>query len=610
MPRYLHQQLKVPLADRDQPLPHLLRQLRLREAEVTGWSLVRLSLDNRRGHAPGWVCQVEFETTREIPVGGQLKRLDDALPPALLETPGERDFPEQVHVVGAGPAGLWAALTLLRRGYRVVLHERGKPVEQRFRDIRRFVKGRILDPDSNVLFGEGGAGAFSDGKLTSRTRNAFTLQVLEDLVHCGAGPEVRWMSKAHIGTDRLQFHLKAMRAWILELGGEIRFGSRLEELELSGAGSDAGGAAAGAGGAAGAGAVRNLRAIKTQAGWLPAEALVLATGHSARDVYAMLHARGVRLEPKPFAVGIRAEHPQQLINRRHFATGTDLSLTGPAEYVLRAPAERGSAYSFCMCPGGVLVPCATEPGELSTNGMSYSRRSAKFANSGIVVPVDLREQGLFAGLEFQRELERRAFEFGGGNWGAPAQSLRAFLDDRYDVNLPASSWPGTLKAVRHRELLGQRMWEDIAESLLDFDRKIPGFIREGLAVSPETRTSSPLRIPRDPLTLEAVGIGGLYPLGEGAGYAGGIVSSAADGVRLGCLAKLRRAGPIEGSVRAEVPEVRLRGDQEHAGEADHPTEKGSDARRKSDVRSGADVRSKSDVRSGSENRRTPEEYWE
>ena len=521
--RYRILQLQVPLKDKARPLPHLARAIGVPPRAVRSARPVRLSLDNRRERSvPRWVFQMEFELDRPIPESGNVVAVPegDARPP-LLESPGTLDLPERIHVVGAGPAGLWAAWTLARRGYRVTLHERGKAVEERYRDIRRFVKERELDPESNALFGEGGAGFYSDGKLTSRTRNEFTAQVLRDLADLGAPEEVQWLAKAHLGTDRLQLYLKELRSRLLALGAEIRFGSRVEEIDVR------------------AGHVRAIRANGVE---IPAECVVLAAGHSARDVYRMLDRVGVALEPKGFAVGIRAEHPQSLIDRRHFGPGADLSLTGPAEYVLKAPASRGGAYSFCMCPGGVLVPCSTARGQLATNGMSYSGRSGKFANAGIVVPVDLTAEGLFAGLEFQEELERRAFEMGGSDFGAPAQSVAAFVAGRADRGpLPESTWPTGLVPSRLSELFGPRLTEALASSLVSFDRAIPGFVDRGLAVGPETRTSSPLRVLRDPETLRAAGTEGLYPLGEGAGYSGGIVSSAADGVRLGVLAKRRIA---------------------------------------------------------------------
>jgi hypothetical protein len=272
--------------------------------------------------------------------------------------------------------------------------------------------------------------------------------------------------------------------------------------------------------------------------WKPCEALVLAVGHSARSIYEMLHARGVALESKAFAMGVRVEHPQQLINMRQLGPNVDTKLTGSAEYFLATPTlnKTSSAYSFCMCPGGVLVPCASEPGTLATNGMSYSRRNGPFANGAIAVPIAASNK-LFGGLEFQRKIESDAYAVGGKNYAAPAQSIKAFIAHREDKSLPKSTYPCGLVQSNLWDWMDKTICKSLAEGFQNFDKKIPGFIEEGLIVAPETRTSSPLRMSRNNETLESVNTKGLFVLGEGAGYSGGIVTSAADGVRLAHYAK-------------------------------------------------------------------------
>ena len=320
-----------------------------------------------------------------------------------------------VDVIGAGPAGLWAALHLLRRGFTVDLYEQGKPVEERFRDIRRFFAERKFNEHSNVLFGEGGAGAFSDGKLNTRSRNIFSETVLRDMVDFGVDSHVVTFAKPHIGTDRLVLMLRKIRAEIARLGGKIHFDTALEDVEIKD----------------GKVCAIKLNELNSAARWQKCEALVLATGHSARGIYELLAARGVALESKAFAMGVRVEHPQALINLRQLGKGVDTRLTGAAEYFLATPTlnKTSSAYSFCMCPGGVLVPCASEPGTLATNGMSYSRRNGHTANGAIVVPVEASET-TFGGLDFQRKTERDAFEVGGKGYAAPAQTIKAFLAHR------------------------------------------------------------------------------------------------------------------------------------------------------------------------------------
>ena len=435
---------------------------------------------------------------------------------------------KKVVIIGAGPAGLWASLHLLRRGFTVDLYEQGKHVEERFRDIRRFFVDRKFNAHSNVLFGEGGAGAFSDGKLNTRTRNIFSETVLRDMVEFGIDESVVTFAKPHIGTDRLVLMLRKIRAEIVQLGGKFHFNTALEDIEISD-------------GKVNAIKIRDVSTANSAASWKSCEALVLATGHSARDIYTMLHARGVALESKAFAMGVRVEHPQTLINMRQLGRGVDTRLTGSAEYFLATPTlnKTSSAYSFCMCPGGVLVPCASEPGTLATNGMSYSKRNGWAANGAIVVPVEASET-LFGGLEFQRKIERDAFDVGGKGYAAPAQTIKAFLAHHADKSRPKSTYPCGLAACNLWDWLDKKICKSLAEGFLNFDRKIPGFIEEGLIVAPETRTSSPLRITRNNDTLESINTQGLFVLGEGAGYSGGIVTSAADGIRLAVRAKKSR----------------------------------------------------------------------
>jgi len=522
---YGAEQVRIDLKYKDNLSQALVDTLNLPKESLVRVSLLRVALDSRKKNRLVWSCNAEFAFSKEIRHKTLRLKQNPASAEATKKPPKaklsdnsallplqERFRDGSVHIVGAGPAGLWAALHLLKNGIHCVLHEQGRPIEDRYKDIRHFLKQGAFDPHSNLLYGEGGAGAFSDGKLTCRTRNTYTRQVLQDFAAAGAGEEVTWQARPHVGTDRLQFIVRKVRNWILELGGDIRFGSRLEDLEISD------------------GAIRR---IFVNGQWIHCDALILAAGHSARDMYKLLAQKGVQLEAKAFAVGVRAEHSQDLINVRQYGSRVDFKLSGAAEYTLSAPDwdDVPGAWSFCMCPGGVLVPCASEAGHVATNGMSYSKRNAPFANSGLVVPVDLSSQGLWKGIELQQKLEKEAFLRGGENYGAPAQTIRAFLDNRRDANLPRSSFPRPLTEDNLHEWFPKEILQSLMHSLENFERKIPGFL-DGLLVAPETRTSSPVRIQRDPLTLESVNVKGLFPLGEGAGYAGGIVSSAGDGVRL------------------------------------------------------------------------------
>lgn len=548
---YRYRELSVALAKKGEYRAALARELRIHPEEVFNLEVERFSLDSRRKGDPKWSYNVTFEVKRQLRATGNHAK---GLVAATRETESLENDPQRntvpmaghVDVIGAGPSGLWAALHLLRKGFSVDLYEQGKLVEERFRDIRRFFVDRKFNAYSNVLYGEGGAGAFSDGKLNTRSRNLFSEAVLKDMVSFGVDESVVTFAKPHIGTDRLVLMLRQLRAEIARLGGKIHYSTTLEDIEIKD------------------GRIcgiklrdvsrRNLGEVPSAdfaeicpSHWQPCEALVLAVGHSARHIYEMLHARGVSLESKAFAMGVRVEHPQMLINMRQLGRDIDTKLTGSAEYFLATPTlnKTSSAYSFCMCPGGVLVPCASEPGTLATNGMSYSHRNGPLANGAIAVPItpgaegfDIKTAGtLFGGLDLQRKIEADAYAVGGKNYAAPAQTIKNFLAKRVDKNLPKTTYPCALVNSNMWDWMDKTICASLAEGFQNFDKKIPGFIEEGLIVAPETRTSSPLRITRNNETLESINTKGLYVLGEGAGYSGGIVTSAADGIRLAHYAK-------------------------------------------------------------------------
>ena len=545
---YRYRELALPLDKKGEVRFALAKTLRIHPEEIFNLEVERFSLDSRRKGDLRWSYNVVFDLKRKVRATGNNARglIESKREIRSLEAePGCNTvpMPSHVNIIGAGPSGLWAALHLLRKGFSVDIYEQGKQVEERFRDIRRFFVDRKFNAHSNVLFGEGGAGAFSDGKLNTRSRNLFSETVLKDMVEFGVDESVVTFAKPHIGTDKLVLMLRQIRAEIARLGGKIHFSTTLEDIEIKD----------------GRICAIKLREIPAYAGttsanteiaeshWKPCEALVLAVGHSARDIYQLLHARGVQLESKAFAMGVRVEHPQSLINIRQLGNNVDTKLTGAAEYFLATPTlnKTSSAYSFCMCPGGVLVPCASEPGTLATNGMSYSRRNGAFANGAIAVPITAGAEGfdipssgsLFGGLDLQRKIESDAFNVGGKAYAAPAQTIKSFLAHREDKSLPKSTYPCGLTPSNLWDWMDKTICQSLAEGFQNFDRKIPGFINEGLIVAPETRTSSPLRITRNNETLESVNTKGLFVLGEGAGYAGGIVTSAADGVRLAHYAR-------------------------------------------------------------------------
>jgi uncharacterized protein len=497
----------------------LAAALGLAPQRLAGWQVLKRSLDARRRPVTARLeAEVWWDEAWESP------------PPPVADR--ER-FPEvpagarRVLIVGCGPAGMFAALECLRLGLRPVILERGKDASRRRFDLRpALVEGRI-DEESNYCFGEGGAGTFSDGKLYTRaTKRGNVRDVYETFVAHGAPPEILVEAHPHIGSNRLPNVVKAIRATVLDRGGEVHFQTKVVDFLLED----------GPGG-------RRVRGLLSADGrvW-EADKVLLATGHSARDVYALLARRGILLEDKPFAMGVRIEHPQALIDRLQYHLRRDEPRPPElpaARYQLACEIDGRGVHSFCMCPGGFIVPAATRNDEVVVNGMSLSRRDSPFANSGLVVtvqPEDLAPfragDGILAGLACQRALETAAKAAGGGGQRAPAQLAVDFLRRRGSRALPATSYrPGVAPAPLH-ELLPPGIARRLADGLGLFGRRMPGYLGPAaLLVGFETRTSSPLRIPRDPATLQHPEVAGLFPVGEGAGFAGGIVSAALDGIR-------------------------------------------------------------------------------
>jgi len=484
---------------------YLAQKLRQKPDKIKAFKLLRRSIDARKAAIK---IQLHFEVFLEEKPEEQID-----IPIAYYTKPNAK----KVIVVGAGPAGLYASLGLLEKGFKPIVLERGKNVSERKIDLALLNKNHLVNPESNYCFGEGGAGTFSDGKLYTRSsKRGNVRRILEIFVQHGANPDILIDAHPHLGTNKLPSIIRNMRESILNGGGEIHFETKLSDFILK----------------------KNtiLGVIDQNGKEYLADAVILATGHSSRDIYYLLDQKGIQLEAKDFAMGVRIEHPQQLINSIQYHSPIPNPLLPTASYSLVCQAQDRGVFSFCTCPGGIIVPSATGPNQVVVNGMSNADRSSPFANSGIVVGIkqeDLtafKKYGIFAGLKYQEELEYQAFLAGGETQTAPAQRMTDFVNKKYSNSLPNTSYIPGIKSSPLHEILPKDLSGRLSEAFQTFGKKMQGYYsQEAIILGVESRTSSPLRIPRHKETMEHIQIENLFPVGEGAGYAGGIVSSAIDG---------------------------------------------------------------------------------
>ncbi|MCR5809740.1 MAG: FAD-dependent oxidoreductase [Clostridiales bacterium] len=486
---------------------------------ISGIRVVRRSLDARDKNDIRFIYSAEFEISDEDHrrnsrrFARNVTKAPERPEPAAVT--GTIPQPAPVVIVGGGPAGLFAALTLAERGYKTILIERGKSIAERRASVEGFWSGGSLDPESNIMFGEGGAGAFSDGKLTTRIKDPRAELIVEALVKYGAPERIAVDAKPHVGTDVLRTVVANIRKRIEEAGGVVRFGAKLTDIH-----SEDG----------------RITAVTVNGEEkIPCCAAILAVGQAARDTYRMLYDRGLEIKAKPFAVGVRIEHPQSFINRSQFGKFAGHPRLGAAEYRLTGKSGERGVYTFCMCPGGFVVASSSNEGEVVTNGMSYAARDGENANSGIIVQVNPSDLGgaPFCGVEFQEKLERAAFRLGGGDYSAPAERVADFLSGGEPMPFAAVKPTYRPQAVPRnlRKCLPGAIHRGIADGITAFSRCIKGFdMGDAVLTAVESRTSAPVRIMRGE-SGEATRLAGLYPVGEGAGYAGGIVSAAVDGMK-------------------------------------------------------------------------------
>lgn len=524
--------LRLRLDEPEAALPERLAHiLGVPASGLASWRILRKSLDARVKETMHFVYTAEVRlpedeqavatsaARRHSDVRVELHEEPRFVPPAA----GTAPLRHRPVVVGSGPAGLVAAYFLADLGYQPLVLERGPAVRERIHDVKRFDDGGSFDPESNYLFGEGGAGTFSDGKLTCRGSGPEVRRVLELFAESKGKPSVVYDYRPHLGSNRLPAVVKALRRSIIDRGGEVRFHCKVEDLDVGPEG---------------------LRGLATSSGYISADVVLLGIGHSARDTMAMLVERGVPMVPKPFQMGLRIEQLQETVNRVKYGSTHAEELLGAADYNLVARGEH-DLFTFCMCAGGYIIPSVSEEGYFCTNGMSLSGHDSPFANSGLVVtvPVDAFEgDDVLAGVRLQARYERKAFELGRGEYRCPIQRADDFLRGRPTTGLPRCSYPRGLVLAELADLVPPLVRESLMHGLPILDRKWQGrFLRDAVLVGPEARGSSPVRMLRDERTRVAPGFAGLYPIGEGAGYAGGIVSAGVDGLRTAMAIRARFA---------------------------------------------------------------------
>ncbi len=512
MKKFLLRSVSSPIIN-DYDLHYLVsRKLKINQSDIADLTLIRKSIDARKRN------NLRFNFTVEVTFNNQPPKHPDLLPvndpPKIILPTVIVSNPSPI-IIGAGPSGLFCALAMVEKGLKPIIYDRGNKIENRKKCIKEFWQKGILNEDSNIQFGEGGAGTFSDGKLTARNRDIFSEKVFDSLVTFGADKEIQFEALPHLGTDKLEVIITNISKYLESMGCEFHWNSKLTELKSKG---------------------NKIISLRINNEIIRPETVVLGVGNAARDIFTNLHQNNIAIESKDFAMGVRIEHSQDYLNNTFYGDKTDFSITGPATYRLTRKVSGTGVYSFCMCPGGLVINGTSENESIVTNGMSNSSRTGKYGNSAIVVTVNSDKSNPFFGMELQKSIEQKAFRQG---YQAPVQSGKAFLSGKNDSHkITGSFLPGTVNSNLHN-LLPKSIAQPLKTALTHWDKNLNGFAKNGVLIAPETRTSSPIRIVRDYQTRASVSATNLYPIGEGAGYAGGIISSAVDGWKTGSVFELK-----------------------------------------------------------------------
>lgn len=508
---YLIRNILVPVTKEIDLSKALSNKLKISAKHISDIKMIRRSIDARKKNFLKYNLTLTANINFNMKLDNELQEYSQFQPDIKGSIKLSNPHP---FIIGAGPAGLFAALSLVEKGFQPYIFDRGETIDLRAKKVEKFWQKGILDESSNVQFGEGGAGTFSDGKLTSRTRDYYTNKIVDYLIKFGADKSIRYDALPHLGTDGLRDIIIKMRKFLINKGCKFFWNSKLENIEIEN---------------------NKVTSVTINNEKFSPEIIILAIGNSARDTFTMLTNK-IEMENKSFAVGFRIEHPQEFINNAFYGEKTDFSLTGPATYRLTAKYKDKGIYSFCMCPGGFIVAGSSERNSLVLNGMSYKDRNNKFANSAIVATVNKNDfgDGILAGMKFQQQIEHECFDHS-KSYFAPSQNAKDFINNSLSASKTQTSFFPGIYQHNLNQVFSHGITEAIKFGLTKFDKRTPGFIENGLLLAPETRTSSPIRLLRERETFHSNGISNLFPIGEGSGYSGGIMSSAADGLKCGYL---------------------------------------------------------------------------